>query len=100
MPGTSEEPSTDWWQASSNPARHWKNCLLYTSKLNGKQSIEVVAGTDAHDVTFRGVLHFVDVSLGNALNTLLPIELAHSADRELEDLFVYKYLTRKLQRCV
>ena len=25
MPGTSEEPSTDWWQASSKPARHWKN---------------------------------------------------------------------------
>ena len=27
----------------------------------------------------------------------LPIELAHSADSELEDLFVYKYLTRTLQ---
>ena len=35
-------------------------------KLNGKQGIEVVAGTDAQDVTFGGVLHFVDVSLGNA----------------------------------
>ena len=35
-------------------------------KLNGKQGIEVVAGTDTQDVTFGGVLHFVDVSLGNA----------------------------------
>lgn len=37
------------------------------------------------------------VSLGNDLNSLLPIELAHCADEELEDVFVYKYLTRKLQ---
>lgn len=37
------------------------------------------------------------ISVGNDLNALLPVELAHCADEELEDLFVYKYLTRKLQ---
>lgn len=37
------------------------------------------------------------ISVGNDLNALLPMELAHCADDDLEDLFVYKYLTRKLQ---
>ena len=32
------------------------------------------------------------ISTGNDLNALLPIELAHSADSELEDLFVYNTL--------
>jgi uncharacterized protein with von Willebrand factor type A (vWA) domain len=37
------------------------------------------------------------ITVGNDLNALLPTELAHCADDELEDLFVYKYVTRKLQ---
>lgn len=37
------------------------------------------------------------ITVGNDLNALLPMELAHCADTELEDLFVYKYLTSKLQ---
>ena len=45
----------------------------------------------------RKIVRILGISTGNDLNALLPIELAHSADSELEDLFVYKYLTRKLQ---
>ncbi len=37
------------------------------------------------------------ITVGDDLNSLLPMERAQCADEELEDLFVYKYLTRKLQ---
>lgn len=37
------------------------------------------------------------ITVGNNLNTLLPAEWAQCADEELENLFVYKYLTGKLQ---
>ncbi len=37
------------------------------------------------------------VTMGNDLNSMMPLELANCADKELEDLFMYRFLTNKLQ---
>lgn len=37
------------------------------------------------------------ITIGDDLNSLLPIELAQYTDDDMEDLFIYKYRTRKLQ---
>lgn len=37
------------------------------------------------------------ITVGNDLNSLLPLELAQSSDREMADLFLYKYVTHTLQ---
>jgi len=37
------------------------------------------------------------ITVGNDINALLPIELAHYSDEELEDLFYKKFLARRLQ---
>ena len=37
------------------------------------------------------------ITVGNDLNALLPIELAEYVDDELDNLFLYKYQTRRLQ---
>ncbi len=37
------------------------------------------------------------ITIGDDLNSLLPIELAEYTDEDMEDLFIYKYRTRKLQ---
>ncbi len=37
------------------------------------------------------------VTVGDDLNSLLPIELAQYIDEAMEDLFIYKYRTRRLQ---
>ena len=62
----------------------------------GREQIRVAEG-NVYKMEHSSKCDILGISTGNDLNTLLPIELAHSADSELEDLFVYKYLTRKLQ---
>lgn len=37
------------------------------------------------------------ITVGNDLNSLLPLELVQSSDQELDDLFLYKYVTHTLQ---
>ena len=62
----------------------------------GREQIRVAEGS-VYKMEHSSKCDILGISTGNDLNALLPIELAHSADSELEDLFVYKYLTRKLQ---
>ncbi len=37
------------------------------------------------------------ISIGNDINSLLPLEMAQMVDDEMSDLFIYKYATRSLQ---
>lgn len=62
----------------------------------GKEHIHVSQG-NIYKMEHSSRSDILGVSVGNDLNALLPTELAHCADDDLEDLFVYKYLTRKLQ---
>lgn len=63
---------------------------------------------EGHDhITVQAGFHFkIDhssgsdiegITVGNDINALLPIELTHYADEELENLFYKKFLTRRLQ---
>ena len=56
-----------------------------------------VSEGDVYKLEHSSKCDILGITVGNDLNALLPIELAHCADEELEDLFVYKYLTNKLQ---
>lgn len=62
----------------------------------GKDTMYVSEG-DVYKLEHSAKCDIWGITVGNDLNALLPIELAHCADNELEDLFVYKYLTNKLQ---
>lgn len=62
----------------------------------GQEQVFVAEGS-VYKLDHSSKCDILGVSVGNDLNALLPIELAHCADDELEDLFVYKYLTCKLQ---
>ena len=62
----------------------------------GKDRIHVKEG-DTYQLEHSSRCDIMGITVGNDLNALLPMELAHCADDDLEDLFVYKYLTRKLQ---
>ena len=62
----------------------------------GKDTMYVSEG-DVYKLEHSAKCDILGITVGNDLNALLPIELAHCADNELEDLFVYKYLTNKLQ---
>ena len=57
----------------------------------GREQIRVAEG-NVYKMEHSSKCDILGISTGNDLNALLPIELAHSADSELEDLFVYKYL--------
>ena len=37
------------------------------------------------------------ITVGDDLNSLLPLELAQYSDEDMEGLFIYKYRTRRLQ---
>lgn len=62
----------------------------------GQDKMYVSEG-DVYKLEHSSKCDILGITVGNDLNALLPIELAHCADKELEDLFVYKYLTNKLQ---
>lgn len=62
----------------------------------GKEELHVSQG-DIYRLEHSSRSDIQGITVGNDLNALLPTELAHCADDELEDVFVYKYITRKLQ---
>lgn len=62
----------------------------------GKEHLHVSQG-NVYKLEHSSKSDILGVTVGNDLNALLPSELAHCADDDLEDLFVYKYVTRKLQ---
>lgn len=62
----------------------------------GKEQLHVSQG-NMYKMEHSSKSDIMGVSVGNDLNSLLPTELAQCADDDLEDVFVYKYITRKLQ---
>ncbi len=62
----------------------------------GKEQVSV-AGGSTYRLEHSSRSDIEGITVGNDLNALLPIELVHCADDELEELFVHKYLTRRLQ---
>ena len=62
----------------------------------GQEQLHVAQG-NVYKMEHSSKSDILGITVGNDLNALLPTELAHCADDELEDLFVYKYVTRKLQ---
>lgn len=62
----------------------------------GQEQLSVAEG-NIYKMEHASKCDILGITIGNDLNSLLPIELAHCADAELENLFVYKYLTGKLQ---
>lgn len=62
----------------------------------GKEMLHIAQG-NVYKMEHSSKSDILGITVGNDLNALLPTELAHYADDELEDLFVYKYITRKLQ---
>lgn len=62
----------------------------------GEEQVSVSNG-DIYRLEHASKSDILGVTTGNDLNALLPVELAHYVDEELEDVFVYKFLTRNLQ---
>lgn len=62
----------------------------------GKEQLHISQG-NVYQMEHSSKSDIMGVTVGNDLNSLLPTELAHCADDDLEDVFVYKYITRKLQ---
>lgn len=63
---------------------------------NGKERIFANEG-NMYKMEHSSKSDILGVTIGNDLNALMPLELANCADKELEDLFLYRYLTSKLQ---
>lgn len=62
----------------------------------GKQNLKVSSGM-FYKYEHASGSDIEGVSAGHDLNALLPIELAHCVDYELEDIFIRRYLTNQLQ---
>ena len=63
---------------------------------DGKDKIFTSEG-DVYKMDHSSKSDILGVTTGNDLNSMMPLELANCADDELEDLFMYRYLTNKLQ---
>lgn len=63
---------------------------------DGKERLMVSQG-QTYRLEHSSMCDIAGITVGNDLNALLPSEWVQCADEELEALFVYKYLTGKLQ---
>ena len=63
---------------------------------NGKDRLTIASGVDMKMEHSAGS-DIEGITVGDDLNSLLPMELAQYSDEEMEGLFIYKYRTRKLQ---
>ncbi|MDY5236881.1 hypothetical protein [Bacteroides helcogenes] len=71
-------------------------CMGRIADDEGAEQMYVTEG-NVYKLEHSSKCDILGITVGNNLNALLPIELVHCADDELTDLFVYKFLTRKLQ---
>lgn len=62
----------------------------------GRQRIGTAAG-NTEPLAHASRSDIAGIGLGNDLNALLPLELAHYMDEELENVFLQKYVTGRLQ---
>ncbi len=63
---------------------------------NGKDRLTIASGIDMKMEHSAGS-DIEGITVGDDLNSLLPLELAQYSDEDMEGLFIYKYRTRKLQ---
>ncbi len=63
---------------------------------NGKDRLTVASGIEMKMEHSSGS-DIEGITVGDDLNSLLPLELAQYSDEDMEGLFIYKYRTRKLQ---
>lgn len=63
---------------------------------NGKDRLTIASGTDMKMEHSAGS-DIEGITVGDDLNSLLPLELAQYSDEDMEGLFIYKYRTRRLQ---
>lgn len=62
----------------------------------GKQKVKVSSGM-FYKFEHASGSDIEGISVGHDLNALLPIELAHCLDYDLENVFIHRYLTNQLQ---
>mgnify|MGYP002520928957 FL=1 len=63
---------------------------------NGKDRLTIASGIDMKMEHSAGS-DIEGITVGDDLNSLLPLELAQYSDEDMEGLFIYKYRTRRLQ---
>ncbi len=63
---------------------------------NGKDRLTIASGIDMKMEHSSGS-DIEGITVGDDLNSLLPLELAQYSDEDMEGLFIYKYRTRRLQ---
>lgn len=63
---------------------------------NGKDRLTIASGVDMKMEHSVGS-DIEGITVGDDLNSLLPLELAQYSDEDMEGLFIYKYRTRRLQ---
>ena len=63
---------------------------------NGNDRLTIASGVDMKMEHSAGS-DIEGITVGDDLNSLLPLELAQYSDEDMEGLFIYKYRTRRLQ---
>ena len=63
---------------------------------NGKDRLTIASSVDMKMEHSAGS-DIEGITVGDDLNSLLPLELAQYSDEDMEGLFIYKYRTRRLQ---
>ena len=63
---------------------------------DGKDRLTIASGVDMKMEHSSGS-DIEGITVGDDLNSLLPLELAQYSDEDMEGLFIYKYRTRRLQ---
>lgn len=63
---------------------------------NGKDRLTIASGVEMKMEHSTGS-DIEGITVGDDLNSLLPLELAQYSDEDMEGLFIYKYRTRRLQ---
>ncbi len=63
---------------------------------NGKDRLTIASGVDMKMEHSAGS-DIEGITMGDDLNSLLPLELAQYSDEDMEGLFIYKYRARRLQ---
>lgn len=64
--------------------------------VNGKDRLTIASGLSMKMEHSSGS-DIEGITVGDDLNSLLPLELAQYSDEDMEGLFIYKYRTRRLQ---
>ena len=66
------------------------------SEASGRERLTVAAGQSIK-IEHSSGSDIEGVTVGNDLSALLPVELAQYGDSDLDNVFIYKYLTKELQ---